>query len=188
MRKVLFLFCFFAGLTFTHAQKFAVKSNLLYDLTSTINLGMEVGLAEKWTLDVSGNYNPWIFGSEEPKTRLKHWMLQPELRYWLCEKFNGHFFGVHGHGGQFNVGGLKFLSGSIKENRYQGSFYGAGVSYGYQWLLNERWSMEAELGVGWAHLDYDTLPCKDCGEKIPGGIRDYVGVTKLSLSLIYFFK
>ena len=39
----------------------AVKSNLLYDATTTMNLGIEFGLAPKWTLDISGNYNPWTF-------------------------------------------------------------------------------------------------------------------------------
>lgn len=43
------------------AQNAAVKTNLLYDATTTMNLGVEFGLSPKWTLDVSGNYNPWRF-------------------------------------------------------------------------------------------------------------------------------
>lgn len=27
----------------------------------------------------------------------------------------------------------------------------------------DRWSMEAVLGIGWAHLDYDKYPCATCG-------------------------
>lgn len=59
-RRLLYLLV--AGLFFLfaaplHAQKWVVKSNLLYDATTTLNLGVEVGLAPKWTLDVSGNYN-----------------------------------------------------------------------------------------------------------------------------------
>ena len=45
MKKVLFLFLLLAGMTNVYGQKFAVKSNLLYDATATINLGVEVGLA-----------------------------------------------------------------------------------------------------------------------------------------------
>ena len=41
----------------------AIKTNALYWATSTPNLGFEVGLAKKITLDVSGNYNPWKFGA-----------------------------------------------------------------------------------------------------------------------------
>ena len=80
------------------------KSNLLYDATATINLGVEMELSKKWTLDLSGNYNGWKFGDD---MRWKHWMVQPEARYWLCEKFNGHFLGVHAHYADYNVGGIK---------------------------------------------------------------------------------
>lgn len=51
---VLVLGCFIES----KAQKVALKSNLLYDATTTMNLGLEFGLARKWTLDVPVNYNP----------------------------------------------------------------------------------------------------------------------------------
>ena len=54
----------------SYAQKVAVKTNLLYDATTTMNLGLEIGLGKKWSLDLSGNYNPWKFDDE---TRLRHW-------------------------------------------------------------------------------------------------------------------
>ena len=43
------------------AQKWALKSNLLYDATATINAGAEVALAPRWSLDVSANLNAWTF-------------------------------------------------------------------------------------------------------------------------------
>lgn len=47
--------------TEVHCQKVAIKSNLLYDVTATVNAGIEVGLAPKWTFDLSANYNGWTF-------------------------------------------------------------------------------------------------------------------------------
>ena len=47
------------------AQNAALKTNLLYDATSTINLGFEFGLSPKGTVDVSGNYNPWTFSKNK---------------------------------------------------------------------------------------------------------------------------
>ena len=127
------------------AQEVAAKTNLLYDITTTFNLGLEVGLGPRMTLDISGNYNPWRFHDY----RLKHGLIQPELRYWTCEKFNGHFFGLHGFYGSYNVGGLPFNS-NIRHNRYQGHLYGGGLSYGYQWILNDHWNLEASIGLGYA--------------------------------------
>ena len=121
------------------------------------------------------------------EARFKHWLIQPEARYWLCEKFNGHFFGVHAHYADYNVGGMKILGKSMEDSRYQGSLYGAGLSYGYQWLLGSHWSMEAVIGIGWAHLDQDKYPCAVCGERYDKS-KDYFGVTKAALSFIYFFK
>ena len=184
-KNILILFLFLSGtLQAVYGQTFAVKSNVLYDATASINLGIETMLAGKWTLDISGNYNPWEFGSG---TRLKHWMVQPEARYWLCEKFDGHFFGLHAHYADYNVGGIKFLSDNMEKHRYQGMLYGAGLSYGYQWQLASRWSMEAVIGIGWAHLDYDKYPCASCGNAAAGK-KDYFGVTKAAVSFIYFIK
>ena len=57
----------------TYLPKFAIKTNALYWATSTPNLGIEVGLAKKLTLDISGNYNPWKFGDDR---QIKHWLVQ----------------------------------------------------------------------------------------------------------------
>lgn len=44
MKRFLFLVLLLVATTGVYGQKFAVKSNLLYDATATINLGVEVGL------------------------------------------------------------------------------------------------------------------------------------------------
>ena len=85
------------------AQNIAVKTNLLYDATATVNAGVEIGLAPKWTLDISGNLNAW---SKNEHTKWKHWMVQPEARYWFCDRFSRHFLGAHLIGGAFNFGNI----------------------------------------------------------------------------------
>ncbi len=171
--------------TVSHAQKVAIKSNLLYDATTTMNLGLEIGLAKKWSLDLSGNYNPWKFGND---MRLRHWGVQPELRYWFCEKFNGHFLGLHAHYADYNVGKISFLSDNMEQHRYQGYLWGAGISYGYQWLLSDRWSMEAVIGAGFARLDHSKYPCAVCGTALKSEKKNYFGPTKAAISIIYIIK
>jgi len=58
------------------AQHFALKNNLLYDATTTPNLGFEVGLSKKVTLDVSAGYNPFKFNDGK---KLKHWLVGSAL-------------------------------------------------------------------------------------------------------------
>lgn len=83
------------------AQDVAFKTNLLYDATATINAGIEFPVARQWTVDVSGNYNDWDMSHDR---KWKHWMVQPEARYWFCDRFIGHFVGFHLHGGKYNIG------------------------------------------------------------------------------------
>ncbi|SHF93820.1 DUF3575 domain-containing protein [Dysgonomonas macrotermitis] len=193
MKKKLFYICiFFLSVCGVNAQNtqenlykpsFAIKTNALYWLTTTPNLGIEIGLSDKFTLDISGNYNPWDFGDNK---KIKHWLVQPEIRYWFCERFNGHFIGFHGHYSEFNVGGIKMLG--IEEHRYEGNLYGGGISYGYQWVLSNRWSLEATVGAGYAHIDYDKYRCEECGTKLKSDSKNYWGPTKVGLSVIYIFK
>lgn len=166
-----------------YMPKFAIKTNALYWATTTTNLGFEVGLSKKLTLDVSGNYNPWEFSNNK---QIKHWLVQPELRYWLCERFYGHFFGLHAHYAEANVSNLNIFG--LGDYRYQGNIYGAGISYGYQWILNKRWSMEATVGVGYARLNFDKYNCGTCGSKIGKEHKNYFGPTKIALSIIYVIK
>ena len=69
-------------------QRVAVKTNLLVDATTTFNLGVELALHPKWTLDISGSYNPWTFRDNR---KWQHWLVQPEARYWFCQKMSGNF-------------------------------------------------------------------------------------------------
>ena len=187
MKKSLCIIFLFIGISLS-AQNVAIKTNLLYDATTTFNLSAEIGLTPQWTLDLSANYNPFSFSDDK---KWKHWMAQPEARYWLCERFNGHFLGFHLLGGQYNVGNMKFPLGilpSTKDYRYEGYYYGVGLAYGYQWLLSNRWSLEASLGLGYVRAHYDKYDCPKCGEWKEKGNKNYLGATKADISLIYVIK
>jgi hypothetical protein len=181
-----FLSVIFVSVTF--GQKLAVKNNLVYDISATPNLAIEMSLGKKTTLELGAGYNPFIFPDNK---KVKHWLIQPELRLWTCEVFNGHFFGIHGHAAQFNVGGWDLPVGRLevfKDNRYQGYLYGGGISYGYQWLLSPRWNFEFNLGGGYARIHFEKYPCTTCGTKLDEGDYNYWGVTKSAISLIYIIN
>jgi hypothetical protein len=184
-------FFFLGGMKSTKAQNIAIKSNLLYDLTATANLGVEIGLAPKWTLDVSGNLNAW---SKNDHTKWKHWMVQPEARYWFCDRFSRHFIGAHLLGGAFNFGNINnnisFLGtdfSALSGKRYQGYAYGAGVAYGFAFVLSKHLNLELEAGVGYLCLDYETFECDGCGRKVADGFHHYVGPTKAAVNLVFVF-
>lgn len=191
MKRLLFVLLSCIGLSVS-AQDVAVKSNLLYDMTTTMNLGAEVRMSPQWTLDVSANWNPWTFSDNK---KWKQLVVQPEARYWFCEAFNGHFVGAHLLGGIYNMGNwdtdFTFLGtdfGKLKDHRYEGWMLGAGIAYGYQWILSKHWSIEAEIGIGYVYSRYDKYRCAGCGRKTEEGkSHHFVGPTKAAVNLIYVF-
>lgn len=175
--KWLPILLFFCMPLFVWGQKVAVKTNLAYWATTTMNIGGEFALAPRQTLDATISYNPFHFRKNK---KIMHWAVQPEWRYWPCRRLMGHFIGIHVHGGKYN--------GGLKKYRYDGWFAGGGISYGYQWIIGKHWNLETGLGLGYAYLDYDKYLRQKCGKYIDSRHRNYWGPTKLSISLMYLFK
>lgn len=220
MKKTILVLLLCLGSIFAaSAQRVALKNNLAYDLSATPNLALEVGMSPKWTFDLQAGWNPFQIAKDNVKW--KHWLVQPEFRYWFCERFNGWFLGGHLLGGQMNFGGVKWppiaymqnsnLFGSnsqikgadgawtngqdktpfkdIEKYRYQGWYAGAGLSVGYQWILSNRWNLEASIGGGWVHLFYDKAHAPKCGSLVSRNQEaDYFGITKATISIVYLFR
>ena len=186
-KRKLLLFVYLFASTLLYGQAVGVKTNVLMDLTKTINLGAEIGLTPNTTLDLYANYNPW---EQNNYKMFKMLAFQPEYRYWLCESFDGHFVGVHAHGGIYQAAGIDMPFGlwkDLEDYRYKGYFYGAGLSYGYQWVISKHWNVEFNVGVGYIRVRYEKYPCIECGDKVDEGYKNYFGPTKTSVSLIFLF-
>ena len=168
---------FLAGVSATvGAQDFALKTNGLYWLTGTPNLGAEVALSRKVTAEISAAYNPWAITKNK---KLHFILLQPEAKYWFCEKFEGHFIGVHLHGAQFYS--------TLAAKRRDGYLAGAGISYGYDWILSPHFNIEAEIGICYARMWYKESDCIPCIKNQIRKHADYYGPTKAAVSFVYIF-
>ncbi len=199
LKKLLFSLLFiFTGYGFVNSQtiplremgtpNFGLKTNVLYDAFTNINLGAEFKVANRNTIDVTVDYNPWTFSDNK---KFKHILVQPEWRYWLCEPYNRHFLGIHAHWAYFNVGNIKLPLGiykQLQDYRYEGWLLGGGFTYGYQWYLSPRWNLETSVGLGYFYAHYDKYDCHKCGEKLGKDHKHYIGPTKLAISLIYLIK
>ena len=187
------VFALCGSLHVANSQVVGIKTNILSDAFTNMNLGVEVGVAPKWTLNIEAQYNPWTF--RQGAMHWKHLSLQPEARYWFCDRFSRHFLAVHAHGGIYNVGGIKnninFLGtdfSKLTNSRYQGWFVGGGIGYGYAFILGDHWNLEAEIGFGYSYTRFDRFDCVGCGKKIETNMpHHYIGPTKAAISLVYLF-
>lgn len=158
-----------------------LKTNLLYDVTTTLSLGFEIGVSPKWSIDVLGAINPWRF-----KTGSYFNMIigQPEARYWLGYRQEGHFFAGHLIGGLYHFNKITLPFGiypSIAKSEFKGGIAGVGLGYGYRWNMNKHWGMEFEIGLGYIYTKYKEVSSNKIYNK------HYFGPTKANLSLIYRF-
>ena len=181
------------------AQKVAVKTNGLYWTTATPNAGLEFAMAPRWTFELAGGYNPWTLDKKD-NVKAKHFLVTPEVRYWFCESFLGHFIGINGNYTQFNISGIYipdvfykhseggYFLDSLQHARSQGWAAGAGITYGYAWPVSRRWNMEFTLGLGWWYTEYDRFESRTCGLFQERVARHAFGPTDLGLSFIYLIK
>ncbi|MCD8034776.1 MAG: DUF3575 domain-containing protein [Alistipes sp.] len=168
-------------------REFDLKTNLIYDATASVSLGVEFPLGRRWSFDFSGSYNGWTFDNQR---KWKHWMVQPEFRFWTKTRQRGHFLGVHLLGGEYNLNRMHLpfeAWPSTSAQRHEGWGGGAGLTYGYRWNFSERWGMEGQIGVGYIYTEYDTYCPNDCGVRIGSDTYHYFGPTKIALNLIYRF-
>jgi len=169
-------------------QSIAVKTNVLADVAFLPNLGVELKVNKRLSLAMDAHYNWYKSGQSK---RLRHWIISPELRYWLCNPLSGHFFGVHALGGEFNIGDVKLpllMFPETDDNRYEGYTIGAGISYGYHKILSPRWGLEMNIGLGFMHSKYERYRCVKCSEQTGAGNKNWMGATKASLAVVYIIN
>lgn len=173
-----------------HAQKFGVKTDALYWMTTTPNIGFEVGLGKRTTLELSGGYNPWTLNSSDDRnTKVRHFLITPEFRYWFCERFQGHHMGINAIYSLYNIGNVPVpFVPEATASRYEGWAAGAGVTYGYTWILGKRWNMEANVGVGYVYTEYDRYRNRVCGIYQESACRHLFLPTEIGLKFIYMIK
>lgn len=172
-----------------YSQKVAVRLNALPATDGAFGAGVSYGIGNKSTVELAGSLRPWK-RSEMYVNR--YWLIQPEYKYWTCQKFNGFFWGGYLNGAQFNVGGKKLPFGifaDLKKYRYEGWLIGGGISCGYHWMLNDHWNVETSLGVGYDFIRYKQYNCvRKCAGLRNKGQYHYIGPSKASVSLVYLFK
>ena len=182
-------------------DRVAVKTNLLHDATGSVNLGVEVGFAPKWSAQLAGSFNDWQIGD----FWTNHVLVSPEVRYWFCERFAGTFVSVHGHAGEATLGGFWNFSKFYRRFPNLRSFMlkdatvlGLGVGIGHAFVLGRHWNLELELGLGYMYAkgdEYELAEDADGKHYLPenaipvlkGSVFDYLGPTKMAVSLVYLF-
>lgn len=157
----------------------ALKTNVPFAAIAIQNLALEVQCHQHISIDLPVI---WSISDLDREHAVRTFALQPEGRWWTKTVGKGHFFGLHAHVAWFN---LKW-----EQDRYQSEkrpLLGAGISYGYKLPISGHWGAEFNIGAGYANMKYDTYYNIENGAKIDTRVRNYWGITRLGLSLVYRF-
>lgn len=164
--------------------KWALKTNLLYDLTLTSSLSAEFYLGHRWSIGVEGIYSWWKFGNQF-FNRVQAGGV--EARRWFGSKsaapFNGYYAGVYAMAGTYDIM-LGGNTGALSDFSYS-----AGITFGYSMPIAKRLNLEMGVGVGYFGGKYKkyTYSADDGGCYPWQGTfeRRYIGPTKANVSLVW---
>ena len=168
-----------------------VKTNLLYDLGTLVNLSVEVPITKKLTVEAT-LVNPWWRKKSKCMTiHLRHVAITP--RYYFketVEPYSSFFAGL-----TFGSGIYDFQFWSRKGE--QGTFWHISPTFGYSHHIAKRWKMEYSASLGYLQVKrnkYTQVKDTKYGEI---KVRDYPWVTRvlrtpfptsLNVSLVYMFN
>lgn len=160
------------------AQRIALKTNALEYLILSPNLTLEARLSRVFSLQVGFAANP--IPKPIAGIRLTNFRVEPELRYWFNRPMARHFIALSATGGTCSL--------RIKERYFSGDAVAAGISYGYALVLSKHWNMEAEIGVGLAHIKGNKYVGKENVPDSPNFSRFLPVPIRCGLSFSYIFQ
>lgn len=188
-RLLIFGVLLVAGSTAARGQALKVNTPLL--LAGTPNLGFEMTLSRQFSLNADVLWMPYLFKKNEEVYRA--FIGSVDLRYYFKPKyyytndmFDGFYMGPYIEGGNFNMGHFR---GKGKESkRYKGWGLSAGISLGYKFYISRRFRLDLNMGLGYAHLQYDVYRLGGEWAQYPVELKAtkaWVGPTKFGVHLVY---
>ncbi|MDU1891381.1 MAG: DUF3575 domain-containing protein [Dysgonomonas sp.] len=170
----------------------AIKTNAPLILTGTPNIGVEWTLGRQFTLNGDILWAPYMFKKKEEVFRALigsvdlRYYINPQY-YYTHDMFDGFYVGPYAMAGNFNIG---LDRGDENKTNYRRRGWGvsAGASFGYKFYLSERFRLDVNAGIGYAHLQYDKFELGGEFAKFPlerKKTKGYVGPTKFGIHLVY---
>ena len=169
----------------------AIKTNVPLLLVGTPNVGMEFTVSQQFTTNLDILWMPYMFKKHEEVLRAL--VGSADLRYYVKPRYyytnnmyDGFYLGPYVEAGNFNIG---FWRGEERERyRYKGWGISAGLSLGYKFYLSKRFRLDLNLGLGYAHLQYDKYQLGGEWADYPLELKDtraWFGPTKFGVHLVY---
>jgi len=170
----------------------SIKTNIPLWLTGSPNIGFEYTLTRQVTLNAEALWMPYMFKDGEEVFRIlegsieARYYLDPR-NYYTNDTWDGFYVGPYAMYGNFNIGLIKDDDKDSSVRR-KGWGVSGGVSAGYKFAFGTRWALDINLGLGYAHLQYDKYPLGGEFVNYPLELkktRQWIGPTKFGVHIVY---
>lgn len=170
----------------------AIKSNLLYDAITVLNIEVEVPIGQRWSIAAEYIF-PW-WSSNKANWTMQMLSGHAAVKYWLVDRskrdvLTGWHIGLYGGLGKYDFQ-------MFDKDGEQGDFFDVGIQAGYAHTINNSGSlrMEYSLGLGYMQTDYksyDKVRDTKYGDikvfRYPWEVRrrNWVGPINAKISLVW---
>jgi hypothetical protein len=184
LKSLLLSLLFIGSASLASAQKVSVSTNMLeWGNFGTMNADVGVSISQHFSLFAGGRYNPWSF---QAKSSMPIYNKQTTgyvgVRYWPWYVWSGWWVSAKVRYTQFSETGV------LRPKLFEGKSIGAGLAFGYTWMLSEHFNIEVGGGA-WAgrHLEFAQYRTVRSMELQDSGPRNFAFIDEMSLSLMYVF-
>lgn len=174
------------------AQAQAIKVNAPLLLVGTPNIGVEVTISQQLSVNGDILWAPYMFKKNEEVFR--SFIGSVDLRYYINpqyyytnDMFDGFYAGPYAMYGNFNIG---FKNNDKNKESYRRKGWGvsAGISFGYKFYLAKRFRLDLNMGLGYAHLQYNKYLLGGEWAEYPlskKNTKQWIGPTKFGVHIVY---
>ncbi len=170
---------------FAKSPLFAIKTNILYDAATALNVAVEVPFGKHWSAGLDYKFPWWVWDNNSRALEILHW--DGFARYWFGNRtekrvLTGLFAGIMLGGGYYDL--------EPHHKGYQGEFYTASAEGGYAFRISDHWSFELSASLGWMGTKYRYYEGMQNDQHLVwqhSGRYTWVGPTKVNASIVYLF-
>ena len=166
-----------------------LKTNMLYDLLTFVNVSVEVPFSEHLTAEATVVYPWWRDASRHKTIQMRYVAVTPRYYFNNADRsYTSLFAGLTVGGGKYD---LQWTRRGV-----QGSMWHVSPVIGYSHHISKRWKMEYSASVGFVHTKYQKYTQTSDTPYGEIKVKDYPWVSKvlntvlptsLNVSIVYTF-
>lgn len=173
----------------------ALKTNLLYDLVTAVNIELEVPIGDRWSVAGEWIFPWWVFDNDKSDSNRNRFQIlnaNIEGRYWFGERESRDILTGWFAGAYVGIGDYDF---EHDKKGIQGEFlFMTGLSAGYAHPIGKQLRLEYGLSLGFMRTEYRKYTSYWGTDnrwhpiRTSTGFYNWIGPTRARVSLVWLIN